>query len=127
MQVNELIDRANKEWDELHPDEDESERLLPLIRLRVRLLPPSCRHDVSDMRGRAQVDYSHGPDGNSYFDVGNPQRFGQDFVDKVANPRDIVQFHRKAATRELGILPKRAEGVEHVLMPLATDSQASRR
>ncbi|GAA5999486.1 MRX complex nuclease subunit [Rhodotorula paludigena] len=78
--VNELIDRANKEWDELHPDEDESERLLPLIRLRV--------------------DYSHGPDGNSYFDVGNPQRFGQDFVDKVANPRDIVQFHRKAATRK---------------------------
>ena len=38
VQVNELIKRANAEWDELHPDEDDSERLLPLIRLRVR--PP---------------------------------------------------------------------------------------
>ncbi|BGP41322.1 meiotic recombination [Rhodotorula kratochvilovae] len=78
--VDELIARANQEWDELHPDEPELERLLPLIRLRV--------------------DYSHGPDGNSYFEVGNPQRFGQDFVDKVANPRDLVQFHRKSATRK---------------------------
>lgn len=79
------------------------------------------------MCGCAQVDYSHGPDGNSYFDVGNPQRFGQDFVDKVANPRDIVQFHRKAATRELGLKTNRPEGVEHVLTPIATVSQASRR
>lgn len=31
--------------------------------------------------------------------MGNPQRFGQDFVDKVANPRDLVQFHRKSAIR----------------------------
>lgn len=36
-QVNELIERANQEWDELHPDEDGSERLLPLIRLRASL------------------------------------------------------------------------------------------
>ncbi|GAA5987395.1 hypothetical protein JCM10908_001939 [Rhodotorula pacifica] len=78
--VNELIEKANQEWDELHPDEDGSDRLLPLIRLRV--------------------DYSGGPDGNGYFEVGNPQRFGQDFVDKVANPRDVVQFHRKSATRK---------------------------
>ncbi|BGP25655.1 double-strand break repair protein MRE11 [Rhodotorula toruloides] len=77
--VNELIERANQKWDELHQDNDDSERLLPLIRLRV--------------------DYSGGPDGNSQFEVGNPQRFGQDFVDKVANPRDIVQFHRKLTTR----------------------------
>ncbi|GAA5871990.1 hypothetical protein JCM16303_000936 [Sporobolomyces ruberrimus] len=80
VRVNELIDQANKEWDELHPDSEESERLLPLIRLRV--------------------DYSGGPDGTSYFEVGNPQRFGQDFVDVVANPRDLVQFHRKNAQRK---------------------------
>ncbi|GAA6060679.1 hypothetical protein JCM10212_005061 [Sporobolomyces blumeae] len=78
--VKELIERANQEWDELHPDEDDSDRLLPLIRLRV--------------------DYSGGPDGSSQFEVGNPQRFGQDFVDQVANPRDIVQFHRKNANRK---------------------------
>ncbi|GAA5961380.1 hypothetical protein JCM21900_006686 [Sporobolomyces salmonicolor] len=81
VKVNELIDKANKEWDEIHQEEDEeSERLLPLIRLRV--------------------DYSGGPDGNSYFEVGNPQRFGQDFIDKVANPRDIVQFYRKSTIRK---------------------------
>ncbi|GAA5890007.1 hypothetical protein JCM6882_009196 [Rhodosporidiobolus microsporus] len=77
--VNELIKRANAEWDELNPGK-EDERLLPLIRLRV--------------------DYSGGPSGDSQFEIGNPQRFGQDFIDKVANPRDIVQFHRKAATRK---------------------------
>ncbi|POY75253.1 double-strand break repair protein MRE11 [Rhodotorula taiwanensis] len=82
--VNELIDRANQEWDELHQDEEGQERLLPLIRLRV--------------------DYSGGPDGNGYFEVGNPQRFGQDFVDQVANPRDIVQFHRRSATRKAKVV-----------------------
>ncbi|SGY15283.1 BQ5605_C013g07313 [Microbotryum silenes-dioicae] len=75
--VNDLIARANAEWAELNPDLPASERLLPLIRIRV--------------------DYGGGPDGNGVFEIGNPQRFGQDFVDKVANPRDIVQFHRKAA------------------------------
>ncbi|GAA5844842.1 hypothetical protein JCM11251_007344 [Rhodosporidiobolus azoricus] len=79
MKVNELIKRANEEWDELNPGK-EDERLLPLIRLRV--------------------DYSGGPSGDAQFEIGNPQRFGQDFVDKVANPRDIVQFHRKSTTRK---------------------------
>lgn len=38
---------------------------------------------------RLKVDYSGG-----YLTI-NPQRFGQQFVDKVANPKDIVLFHRK--------------------------------
>ncbi|GAA6043588.1 hypothetical protein JCM8097_005270 [Rhodosporidiobolus ruineniae] len=80
MKVNELIEKANAEWDELNPDKDEDERLLPLIRLRV--------------------DYSGGPNGDSQFEVGNPQRFGQDFIDKVANPRDVVQFHRRTMMRK---------------------------
>lgn len=77
--VNQLIDRANAEWAELHPDEDDEDRepMLPLIRLRV--------------------DYSGGPDELRGFEVGNPQRFGQDFTTTVANPRDIVSFHRKSA------------------------------
>mgnify|MGYP001569234198 FL=1 len=32
--MNELIEKANADWDALHPDE--GERLAPLIRLRVR-------------------------------------------------------------------------------------------
>lgn len=46
-QVNGLIDQANKEWDELHPDEEESERLLPLIRLRVRAILSLLHHLIS--------------------------------------------------------------------------------
>lgn len=104
-QVNELIERANQEWDELHPDEDRSERLLPLIRLRASPsfapVRPPLRLSLTEVTlSVLQVDYSGGPDGNGYFEVGNPQRFGQDFVDKVANPRDVVQFHRKSATRK---------------------------
>lgn len=32
------------------------------------------------------------------YEVGNPQRFGQDFIKRVANPNDIVQFHSKKAS-----------------------------
>lgn len=39
-----------------------------------------------------QVEYSGG------FDVFNPQRFGQQFVEFVANPKDILLFHRKKTT-----------------------------
>lgn len=28
----------------------------------------------------------------------NPVRFGQDFIDRVANPRDILQYYRKKVT-----------------------------
>ncbi|KAG0243236.1 Double-strand break repair protein mre11a [Mortierella sp. GBA43] len=38
---------------------------------------------------RLRVDYSGG------YEIFNPQRFGQEFVDIVANPRDIIHFHRK--------------------------------
>lgn len=39
------------------------------------------------------------------YDVGNPQRFGQDYVDLVANPRDIVQFHAKRTAARQSPLP----------------------
>ena len=80
--VNELIEKANAEWDELYADDDEiPARPLPLVRLRV--------------------EYSTG------HEIGNPQRFGQDFTNKVANPRDIVQFSRKKTiSSELGFSSK---------------------
>ena len=50
--VNELIDKANAEWDELHPDDGpDAERLLPLIRLRVRPFPSPA----SGLRSRADA------------------------------------------------------------------------
>ena len=40
-----MIKEANAEWDELNPDSPEEERLLPLIRLRVRpVSSPSFLH-----------------------------------------------------------------------------------
>ncbi|KAF9181913.1 Double-strand break repair protein mre11a [Haplosporangium sp. Z 767] len=50
-------------------NQQESEPPKPLIRLRV--------------------EYSGG------YEIFNPQRFGQEFVDLVANPRDIVHFFRR--------------------------------
>ena len=72
--VNAMIVRAGRKHRERHAtngrdDVDMLDRLnLPLIRLRV--------------------DYSGG------FSTINPQRFGQKFVGKVANPHDILLFHK---------------------------------
>ncbi|KAL8287436.1 hypothetical protein RQP46_003294 [Phenoliferia psychrophenolica] len=101
--VNELIDKANAEWDELHPDDEPgAERLLPLIRLRV------------DWSGNSQA--------NTPFEIGNPQRFGQDFVDRVANPRDIVQFHRKVTgARKTKVTIDRPEGEDDEIDDLAEE------
>ncbi|CAH7670955.1 Mre11 DNA-binding presumed domain-domain-containing protein, partial [Phakopsora pachyrhizi] len=78
--VEDLIKRANEEWEEEHGD-DCIEKMLPLIRLRV--------------------EYSK-PNGTGMYEVGNPQRFGQEFLGKVANPKDVVQFYqkRKISTRK---------------------------
>jgi double-strand break repair protein MRE11 len=73
--IHELIARAEREWQEKNKDipvKDRPEKMLPLVRLRVA----HTRHDI-----------------------GNIVRFGQDFVDKVANPRDLLQFHKKKATQ----------------------------
>ncbi|KAM0786756.1 hypothetical protein ACM66B_002191 [Microbotryomycetes sp. NB124-2] len=102
MRVNKLIDQANKDWDELHADEEEdAERMLPLIRLRV--------------------DYSGGPTGDGQFEIGNPQRFGQEFVDRVANPRDIVQFHRRAASKRANKVEFDNPDEDKVNRAIATD------
>ena len=76
--VEEMIQQANKEWEDAQGDEerDEDEEIpKPLIRLRV--------------------EYT-APEGGS-FDCENPQRFSNRFQGKVANVNDVVQFHRKKA------------------------------
>ncbi|CAO1615104.1 unnamed protein product [Sympodiomycopsis kandeliae] len=70
--VYELIDRATEDWESKHADLPEDERpeaMLPLIRLRVEY---SAQHAM-----------------------GNPIRFGQEFVDKVANPRELLSFSKR--------------------------------
>ncbi|KAG6877134.1 meiotic recombination [Termitomyces sp. T159_Od127] len=78
--VNALIDQANRLWDErntkaVEDGEEEIPRMLPLVRLKV------------DTTGVTATS--------------NPIRFGQDFQGRIANPRDVLVFHRskKPATR----------------------------
>ncbi|KZP22232.1 DNA repair exonuclease [Athelia psychrophila] len=71
--VNTLIDKANEQWDERNAKavmdgEEALERMLPLIRLKV------------DTTGVSEMS--------------NPIRFGQEFTGRIANPRDVLVFHR---------------------------------
>lgn len=75
----ELIDKANEEWRQRYSDLAETERpptRLPLVRLRV--------------------EYS------ASLELGNPIRFGQEFIDKVANPKDVLQFSKRRVPRIKG-------------------------
>jgi double-strand break repair protein MRE11 len=81
--VEEMIEQAKREWLELQEERDEDEDIevpLPLIRLRVEFSAPD----------------------NGAFHTDNPQRFSNNFVGKVANTNDVVQFYRKkhVANRE---------------------------
>lgn len=85
--IDEMIEEAKQDWleqnheagDSEDENDEDREPPLPLIRLRV--------------------EYT-ALDGGS-FNIDSAQRFSNDFVGKVANTKDVVQFHRKrvAATR----------------------------
>lgn len=68
-EVNRLIKQANAEWDEAHVDSPDTPRMLPLIRLKVNY--------------------------NQEFSAPNPQRLGQEFAGKIANPKDVVHFVKR--------------------------------
>ncbi|KAG1807498.1 Metallo-dependent phosphatase-like protein [Suillus subaureus] len=74
--VNALIDQANQLWDErnahaVEEGEVELPRMLPLVRLKV---------DTTNVPA-----------------MSNPIRFGQEFTGRIANPRDVLSFHRSKA------------------------------
>ncbi|KAI9508261.1 Metallo-dependent phosphatase-like protein [Russula earlei] len=82
QRVNELIEKASDIWDRRNAQatedgEPELPRMLPLVRLRV------------DTTGVPAMS--------------NPIRFGQEFAGKIANPRDVLVFHRakKSAARRV--------------------------
>jgi len=74
--VEEMIEQATAEWLEVQDEPEEGDEPpecpLPLIRLRVE---------------------TTSADGQNKFDVENPQRFSNRFIDKVANTSDVIQFH----------------------------------
>lgn len=67
--VDGLIVRAKQEFTERYPDR---EMPLPLVRLRV--------------------EYTNQ-------EISNPQRFGQEFAGKVANPKEVLQFTKRKNLR----------------------------
>ncbi|KAG2366407.1 Mre11 DNA-binding presumed domain-containing protein [Suillus spraguei] len=74
--VNALIDQANQLWDErnahaVEEGEEELPHMLPLVRLKV---------DTTNVPA-----------------MSNPIRFGQEFTGRIANPRDVLSFHRSKA------------------------------
>ncbi|KAL1925579.1 uncharacterized protein VTP21DRAFT_462 [Calcarisporiella thermophila] len=72
-----LIRRAISEWKEMQGDSFDTQELeppKPLIRLKV--------------------EYTGG------FNTFNPHRFGQRFVEEVANPKDLILFYRRRVTKE---------------------------
>lgn len=80
-----LIDTAKANWHELHKDDvEKTEMMLPLIRLKVSLAPLIIP-TIAD----GQVETSEAKE------MSNPVRFGQDYIGRVANPRDILQYYRK--------------------------------
>ncbi|KAI5451646.1 meiotic recombination [Naganishia albida] len=68
--VEQLIAEARTEWETLE-HEPEEEMMLPLIRLKVETT------GVKELM--------------------NAGRFGQRFTDKIANPKDVLQYYRKKA------------------------------
>ncbi|KAF5870543.1 putative double-strand break repair protein mus-23 protein [Botrytis fragariae] len=75
--VDELIDQARAEWISLQdePEEELDDIPLPLVRLKVEFTPPE----------------------GGKFDCENPQRFSSRFINRVANIKDVIQYHRKKA------------------------------
>lgn len=65
--VEQLIERAKLEWEENHLPEEVMP--IPLVRIRV--------------------DYTGG------YETFNPQQFGQKFIKRVANPKDMLKFQRE--------------------------------
>lgn len=88
--MEELIQRARVKWEETH-DPDTEKMMLPLIRLKV------------ETTGAKEMT--------------NPVRFGQDYIGRVANPRDILQYYRK---KQMG---DRSESLApHMDRPLTAES-----
>jgi double-strand break repair protein MRE11 len=91
VQVNTLIEKANTLWDERNAravaeGEEELPPMIPLIRLKARVSNSFKLSDVSSPL--TQVDTT------GVSEMSNPVRFGQEFQGRVANPRDVLVFHR---------------------------------
>lgn len=65
---------------------------------------------------RLRVEYSE------QFETFNVQRFGQQYVEKVANPKDIVQFHRKKGSNLNKNVDFNLDVLQNILRPELLDN-----
>ena len=80
-----LIKAAQVKWKESHPGQSVKEMMLPLIRLKVSVpLPPQRQLMLTP-----QVETSEAKE------MMNPVRFSQEYINRVANSKDILQYYRK--------------------------------
>lgn len=93
-QVEQMISLAEREWISKQATlaiDQQRPMPLPLIRLRV--------------------DYAAEMDAEGFasaYAISNPQRFGQQFINRIANPRDVVHFIRRRAGNQGGASGKGA-------------------
>lgn len=104
IQVDELIIKANSEWDERNErakrqGQEKLPRMLPLIRLKVR----KRRIYVRPISYGLQVDTT------GVTETINPVRLSQEFHDRVANPRDVFVFHRAKQSRGAKVVMEKPE------------------
>ncbi|KAG0272818.1 Double-strand break repair protein mre11a [Linnemannia exigua] len=110
--VRELVEEAKSDWLEKNRSS-----------ARKRRMDPDGQSDEDDISQdktsdqqfdvpkplvRLKVEYSGG------YEIFNPQRFGQEFVDTVANPRDIVQFYRRKTAFNKTTTAKTKAEIDHV-------------
>ncbi|KAJ7084037.1 Metallo-dependent phosphatase-like protein [Mycena belliarum] len=105
--VNSLIEKANEQWEErnargIEEGEEELPTMLPLIRLKV------------DTTGVSEMS--------------NPIRFGQEFQGHIANPRDVLVFHRtkKSAARTGKVSAEEPELEDDAEAGLSTSEKLAR-
>ncbi|KAJ3384660.1 meiotic recombination [Lobulomyces angularis] len=94
--VIKMIEEAKNRWKSDNPTLQISEFPLPLIRLKV--------------------EYGGG------FVTTNPQRFGQDFVKQVANPKDILLFYRKKTFKPASGTNNESPSIPNVQIPAKLDT-----
>ncbi|GAB1520427.1 meiotic recombination [Rhizoctonia solani] len=104
--VNALIDQAQEEWHErneaagISPAEA-GEMMLPLVRLKVETTGVSV--------------------------MSNPVRFSQEFIGRVANPRDVLVFHRAKAMAKGKVVADEPElSIDDPTIPVAEKLQKVR-
>ncbi|KAF9929327.1 Double-strand break repair protein mre11a [Linnemannia zychae] len=111
--VRELVEEAKTDWLEKNKNSARKRRMDPegnSENKEDKEKDNAYQLDIPKPLVRLKVEYSGG------YEIFNPQRFGQEFIDIVANPRDIVQFYRRKTVFNKSMATKATSDV-HIVEP----------